>query len=170
MKRKTKVISSLLIIGIIGIVAFVILSRGESSNFDAPWVADQAKMYVDSRNDLSEAIRDSILAGKVVVGMSPDEAVAAGGRFRYVIEDGERVMASVADIRHYFDYMKKKPEKPRMPPDILWMQRDDPTEMPIFLDFLNKTQFDTETPEGFRAYFASGRVLMVERFKTEKDD
>lgn len=167
MKRKTILLSFSVGASIAAAVTLAILWRAREPRLDASWVTAQAERYVASRADLAEPVRTSILAGKIVASMTPDEAVAAGGPFRYVINDGGRMMMSVADIRLYFDYAKNKPEQPRMPPDILWMQRERPAAVPIFLDFWNRTQFDTAKPSGFRVHFSNGRVSRIERFETD---
>jgi len=167
MKKKTILLLSVIVLAVAGVVTLVVLSRCRGPRLDAAWVAAQAERYVALREDIAEPVRKSILAGKIIEGMTPDEAVAAGGPFKYVIEDGGRMMASVADIRLYFDYAENMPEHPRMPPDILWMQRENPIGVSISLDFWNESQFDTTEPVGFRAHFSTGRVSRLERFEND---
>lgn len=167
MKRNTAPLSLPIVLVVGALVALIIVPGCRGPRLNAAWVATQAERYVVSRDDISEEFRESILAGIIVQGMSPDEAVAAAGPFKYVIEDGGRWMASIADIRLYFDYAENTPEHPRMPPDILWMQRENPVGVSIFLDFWNQTQFDTKEPVGFRVHFSTGRVSRIERFDTD---
>jgi len=140
------------------------LSVCREERFSEEWIAKQAQEYLAGREDIDDALRQSILAGKITVGMFPDEAVAAGGPFRYrVVADG-MTMVSVADIRLYFDYVKNKPPRPRIPPDILWMQRTEQMEdVEIGLNFWNRTQYDTEDFVSIYVRFEAGRVSSIER-------
>ena len=129
-----------------------------------------AEEYFKTRNDISEDIRKSILDGKSLLNMFPDEAVAASGPFVYQINANGRNMMSYADIRHYFEYAKSKPEQPRMPPDILWKQRLAPDNYKIRLNFNNKTQFDTEEPTAFSVFFENGKAIKIEMMKDSSDN
>jgi len=133
------------------------------------WITKQAQKYLAAREDVDDALRQSILAGKITIGMFPDEAVAAGGPFSYKIKVGGSTSFSRADIRLYFDYVKNKPSHPRMPPDILWMQRTEQAEdVEIELHFWNKTQYDTEDVVTIRVRFEAGRVSFIKRWGEEK--
>jgi len=135
------------------------------------WRTKQAQRYFATREDIDDALRQSILAGKITVGMFPDEAVAAGGPFFYKVESDSSTSFSRADIRLYFDYVKNKPSHPRMPPDILWMQRTEQMEdVEIALTFWNKTQYDTEDFVTIRVRFEAGRVSSIERIESLGDD
>jgi len=129
------------------------------------WTTKQAQRYLAAREDIDDALRQSILAGKITMGMFPDEAVAAGGPFMYWIESDGSINFSRADIRLYFDYVKNKPPRPRIPPDILWMQRTEQAEDAVItLTFGNKTQYDTEDFVCFRVRFEAGRVSSIEKW------
>ena len=135
------------------------------------WRTKQAQKYLAAREDIDDALRQSILAGKITMGMFPDEAVAAGGRFFYKVESDSSTIFRRADIRFYFDYVKNKPSHPRMPPDILWMQRTEQMEdVEIALTFWNKTQYDTEDFVTIRVRFEAGRVSSIERIESLGDD
>jgi len=132
------------------------------------WRTKQAQKYLAAREDIDDALRQSILAGKITMGMFPDEAVAAGGRFFYKVESDSSTIFRRADIRFYFDYVKNKPSHPRMPPDILWMQRTEQAEgIAIDLTFRNKTQYDTEDVVYFHVRFEAGRVSSIEKWDDE---
>ena len=150
----------------------VLVFTGCAERINEGWIAKQAAIYVAERENLDDSLRQNILAGKVTIGMFPDEAVAAGGPFQYRIADkgGGQVCLSVADIRYYFEYVQTKPVSPRIPPDILWMQRETPdTDLAITLTFWNRTQFDSKEFENFRVRFdESGRVDSIERMGTEE--
>ncbi len=70
-------------------------------------------------------------------------------------------MTSVADIRDYFNYQNNPPSHPRMPPDLLWRQRNAPDSTQIQLNFTNKTQFDSIDPVDFNVFFVNGRVAEI---------
>ena len=128
------------------------------------WVRQQARTYLAGRSDAGDALRENILAGKITRGMYPDEAVAAGGPFHYFIQDEYGTLSSIADIRYYFEYAQNPPPAPRMPPDLLWMQRAQPsTNLTIVLSFWNKTQYDGEDFENFKVCFDEGRVSSIEK-------
>ncbi|MFN7139399.1 MAG: hypothetical protein ACK4UN_08680 [Limisphaerales bacterium] len=168
MSIKRKWLLIIIVVALSTLVTTIFLRRGHSRHhvtFDAAWIASQARAYLDSRDDVPESIQTNILLGKIIEGMTPDEAVAAGGPFKYIIEDGGRVMVSVADIRYYFDYQKASPVQPRIPPDILWRQREEPSNVSIRLDFWNSTQFDTAAPIPFKVFFSGGRMSRIERFE-----
>ena len=59
----------------------VFVFAGCAERINEGWIAKQAKIYVAGRENLDDSLRQNILAGKVTIGMFPDEAVAAGGRF-----------------------------------------------------------------------------------------
>jgi len=146
-------------------VLMFVVGCQKKEQINEEWITKQAKKYVAGRGDIDETVSQNILAGKITVGMFPDEAVAAGGPFRYIIkEDGGNTMVSVADIRFYFEYENNKPDIRGIPPDILWMQRTEPmTNFVITLVFWNKTQFDTDDFVNTRVHFEEGRVSSIER-------
>lgn len=163
---KKRILLALLVLAILvcgGLVTYVVIGIRSPLVLDAAWVAEQAEKYLASRDDIEPEIRERILAGKVVEGMSPDEAVAAGGPFRYLIEERGSLAASMADIRYYFEYERSKPAQPRMPPDVLWMQRSTPSDVSIQLAFRNVTQFDTVDPVIFVVHFEAGRATLIEQ-------
>jgi len=140
------------------------LSVCKEERFSEEWITKQAQEYLAGRGDIDDALRQNILAGKITVGMFPDEAVAAGGPFHYrIVADGS-TMVSVADIRYYFQYLMIKPSHPHIPPDLLWMQRAEQMEdVVITLTFWNRTQHDTEDFVNTRVRFEAGRVSSIER-------
>ena len=137
------------------------------------WIRKQAQEYVSLHPGMDETVRQNILAGKITIGMLPEEAVAAGGPFHYVMQqsDGEGMMASIADIRYYFEWHadeNKGPPSWRIPPDILWMQKTNPaTNLVIKLTFWNRTQFDTKEFVNTRVLFEEGRVSSIEKLGDE---
>ncbi len=68
------------------------------------------KKYLKSQGNISLDIRDAIINGKIIEGMHPDEAVAAGGSFTYMLQPdpalgwGDNVCTSYADLTYYFQF------------------------------------------------------------------
>jgi len=144
---------------------------GCAERINEKWITNQAQKYLTGREDIDDAVRQNILAGKITIGMFPDEAVAAGGPFFYRMKTKANTMVSVADIRFFFEYEQTKPSSPRIPPDMLWKQRTEPsTNITFSLTFRNKTQFDTTDFESTRVTFESGRVSSIEKLKKTDDD
>ena len=140
-------------------------------------VKRQAQYYLAMRNDMDNALCQSILVGKITTGMFPDEAIAAGGRCLYTMKtnDGSRIfdglyIVGTMDIRFYFDYVKNVPSSPRTATDVLWTQRTDPmTNLIITMTFFNRTQFDTEDFVNTRVHFDAGRVSSIERLPCDAE-
>jgi len=170
MKQSTK--KTLFILALLSCAGLLVSCIStQKSPYSEKWIAKQAQKYVAGRNDIDDALRQSILAGKITVGMFPDEAVAAGGPFFYSIEADGGTMASMADIRFYFEYERIKPDSRGIPPDILWMQRENRmTNATITLTFWNKTQFDTDDFVNTRVRFDAGRASSIEKLEKTKED
>ena len=85
----------------------------------------RAARYVATRPDLPDPIREDILAGRIVTGMYPDEAVAAGGSFAYHVipaaslQWGTKNLYGRANLRLYYRAIKRKSQPPDIPPDII---------------------------------------------------
>lgn len=104
-----------------------------------------AEGYLARRQEISDALRKSIINGKVVLGMFPDEAHAAAGGFVYSVTPdpkwGER----------YF------------PPRVIFSQRRSPDSSKIEMTFCNKSQFDSAEPVTFTVHFENGKATRIER-------
>ena len=131
---------------------------------------DLAKKYISTRKDLSPEITKAILNGKTILGMYPDEAVAASGSFFYTIDSRGSIKVSCADISLYFDYIEEQPNAIRMPPDILWKQRFQPDGSRIALGFTNTSQFDSESPVSFVVIFSGGKAVAIQRGDTDQGE
>jgi len=105
---------------------------------------ENANKYLESRTDISEIARSSILNGRVLTGMFPDEAYAAAGVFTYTVE------------------RDPKWESGTFPPQIIFGQRKKPDSSKISMTFCNKTQFDSKMPIVFTVYFEQGRAIRIE--------
>ena len=107
-----------------------------------------AEDFVEQHPELSAETKEAILHQKVIIGMYPDEAHAAGGGFSYAITD-----APGYNEPHDF-----------YPPGLIFSQKEKPTpQLIIKMGFKNKTQFDSEEPIGFWVYFENGKAVRIER-------
>jgi len=124
--------------------------------------------YFAVTKDLDSSIVNSITRGKVVIGMTPDEAMAAGGPFFYeILPDrskwGGGIAMSRADIRYYIQWEKNGRQKPRMPLEVIFLQRYEPDSSLISLTFNNTSQYETEDWVSFATFFINGRATRIQR-------
>jgi hypothetical protein len=108
---------------------------------------EYARSYLGDRKDISPEVAEAILKGEVILGMYPDEAIAAGG-------DAGTAVA-------------RDPKWPDDTPDteILNAQRFKPDASRIHIVFRNKTQFGTSKPVSFRVHFQKGQVSRIEQLE-----
>jgi len=111
--------------------------------------------YVAKRPELDPQTREAILQHRVILGMFPDEAIAAAGRFR------SRVKAD--KTRWGEDWYSQTQE-------IIYSQRSQPDDSYIDLVFWNRTQFDTPDPVGFKVVFEHGRAASITRIHRKEED
>jgi hypothetical protein len=102
--------------------------------------------YVAGRPDLDPKTREAILQHRVILGMFPDEAIAAAGQYVSAV----------------------KPDKARWPEgsdprQVIWYERTHPDDSYIDLVFWTRTQFDTPEPVGFKVVFGQGRASSITR-------
>ena len=95
---------------------------------------------------ISEPYKASIRKGKVLIGMTPFEAVLAGGDFEYSLYVDPSVWTGV-----YNDL------------DVLWEQSYEPDGSLISLRFQNRTQFPNESLQSFWVEFNNGLVSRIGR-------
>lgn len=106
-----------------------------------------ANEYLSSRNDLSSEFREAIHRGQVLIGMSLEEASAAGGSNIFSIDRDRAV------------WTKEETD----PWQIIAAQRLHPDDSKISLHFQNVTQFGTADRIQFSVVFARGRAVSIER-------
>ena len=132
-------------------------------------VGRQAKKYLAQRPDISDELREHVVNGEIVLGMYPDEAVAAGGPFTYRMYPaleaalGQGYMFGSGNIRHYFGFAKYPDRIPRRPTDIAFRQRHHPDDSFIQFSFHNRTQFDSRKPVWFSVVFGDGKATAIFR-------
>jgi hypothetical protein len=115
-----------------------------------------SERYVAKRPDLDPKTREAILQHRVVLGMFPDEAIAAA--------DGHR-QPSTSRVR---------PDPARWPEgsdpeQVIWYQRIHPDNSEIDINFWTRTQFDTTNLAGFNVVFTNGRAASITRLPKWKD-
>ena len=114
-----------------------------------------AKEYVAGRNDLSPDKRDAILRGEVLLGMAPDEAIAAAGagQWSWLVFRKTSTWPDNAD-----------------PLDMIYAQRATPDSTVFRLDFSNTTQFGTSEPITFSVCFANGKAFRISKVQADMCD
>lgn len=125
------------------------LESQKSPEFEKERLA-KAEAYLRKHPDLSNAVRRAILDGKVILGMCPEDAHAAGGW---------------CNVSSFVPDPKWDPNA--HPLDISLAQRDHPDSSRMKFTFHNRTQFDTDEPMGFAVVFEQGRAVRIERPETE---
>ena len=109
-----------------------------------------SERYVAKRPDLDPKTREAILQHRVILGMFPDEAIAATA--------GHRQPYALA----------VKPDPSRWPEgsdpeQVIWSERAHPDNSEIDINFWTRTQFDTTNLVGFKVVFTNGRAASITR-------
>jgi len=124
-------------------VALLLLLSGCSFN----------QRYVAGRRDLDPKTREAILQHRVILGMFPDEAIAAAGTF------ASAVKADKARWGEKYDSWQ-----------VIRSERAHPDDSYIDLVFWTRTQFDTPERVGFKVVFSHGRAVSITRLPPPKED
>ncbi|MCI0616912.1 hypothetical protein L0244_28375, partial [bacterium] len=105
--------------------------------------------------DLKAEMKDAIIRGEALVGMSPEEVIAASSAGQWSIL-----------------ILKKDPVWPKMsdPSDVVYAQHLTPDSSIFRLDFANKTQFKTKDPLYFSVCFKQGRAFRITKSLTDYCD
>ncbi len=109
-----------------------------------------SERYVAKRPDLDLKTREAILEHRVILGMFPDEAIAATAGHR----------------QPYVSVVKADPA--RWPEgssndQVIWYERAHPDDSKIQISFWTRTQFDTTNLVGFYVIFDHGRATSITR-------
>lgn len=110
-----------------------------------------SERYIAKRPDLDPKTHESILEHRVILGMYPDEAIAAASGHR----------------QPYVSVVKADPA--RWPEgtsndQVIWFERTHPDDSEIQISFWTRTQFDTTNLVGFKVVFTHGRATSITRF------
>lgn len=104
------------------------------------------QIFKDYPDKISPAIQEKILAGAIVLGMSPYDAYLAAGAFAF------KVIADPA-----------KWEKNADPYKVMWAQSTQPDDSQIWMTFENDTQYSAEGKQSFRVFFKNGKAVEIEK-------
>lgn len=113
--------------------------------------AEARQMFKEHPHMFPEQNRPAILAGRIVVGMSPLETKLAGGGFTYQIK---------ADPKRW-------PAQTH-PMAVLGAQSTEPDDSEIVLTFRNRTQYPGQPQTTFQVEFFKGRVSNIQPVSQEQ--
>jgi hypothetical protein len=105
-----------------------------------------SRVFAENPQAARAELRDEILGGKIVPGMTPYEAKLAGGTFVYRVQPDEAVWSPQAD-----------------PLRVMWAQTRRPDSSGIRMTFRNCTQFDSATAVAFSVTFEQGRAKEIKQ-------
>jgi hypothetical protein len=129
-----------------------------------PNVDGDAKTMTDERKDfavktlaehpdwVAAQYKDSVLAGRVELGMTPYEAKLAGGAFFFNVSADKEHWGRGAD-----------------PYDVMWAQTFKPDNSQITMTFKTSTQFLPPEETIFRVFFDKGRAVKIEKVEGGPD-
>jgi hypothetical protein len=104
----------------------------------------ESERYIATRTDLDPKTKEAILKHRIILGMYPDEAAAAGGEFFY------EVHADKARWGETYD-----------PWEVIFSERTHPDNSELKLTFHTRTQFDTILPVAFTVVFTNGTAVSI---------
>ncbi len=111
---------------------------------EGSWKAD-AQQYIDSHSKTAPEIKKAILAGKVILGMCPNEAIAAAGR------PGP------------YKIIKDKKWPSEVPPPIVAIKQcEEPDNSIIEFLFRNNRQF-AASMHVFHVRFEKGKAVVIDQ-------
>ena len=114
-----------------------VMTPEERRDFARRMFAEQP-LYFPTRH------RASIMAGRILLGMSPFEARLAGGAFAYKVEPDPRVWRPNTD-----------------PFDVMWRQSEVPDDSRIVMTFQNASQFLGEPAQRVAVRFERGQAVEI---------
>lgn len=109
------------------------------------------QIFEDYPDKISPSIQEKILAGEIVLGMTPYDAYLAAGAFAF------KVIADPA-----------KWEKKADPYKVMWAQSTSPDDSQIWMTFENDTQYPAEGKQPFRVFFKGGQAVEIEKYGRPK--
>ena len=134
------------------VTAFFDASAGEDRPLQAQRQSlrqDLARRVFAEHPEMSrEDRRESILKGRIDIGMTPYEAKLAGGEFSYKVISESAIWVPNAD-----------------PIKVMWTQSIRPDESRIWMTFRNTSQFATTMDRTFTVYFVDGKAQNITQRK-----
>ena len=109
------------------------------------------QIFRDYGDRIAPALRESILAEKIVLGMTPYDAHLAGGAFAF------KVIADPA-----------KWEKNADPYKVMWAQSINTDESQIWMTFENNSQYSAEGKQYFQVFFKNGKAVEITKLARPK--
>lgn len=104
------------------------------------------KIFKDYPGKIPLAIQERILAGEIVLGMTPYDAYLAAGAFAF------KVIADPAKWEQNADPYK-----------VMWAQSARPDASQIWMTFENDTQYPAEGKQFIRVFFKNGKAVEIEK-------
>jgi len=104
------------------------------------------RLFVEHPESFMPAVREAILANRVIVGMRPYDCYLAAGAFAYKVQADTAIWPPSSD-----------------PLRVLWAQTLRPDNSQIWMSFETDTQFPGEGLCRFRVHFRHGAVARIEK-------
>lgn len=108
------------------------------------------KIFKEYPDKVTPEIQSAILAGKVVLGMTPYEAHLAAGAFAFKVTADQNHWSVNAD-----------------PYQVMWKQSTQPDASQIWMTFKNESQYLNERKSTFRVFFEHGKAIQIEKLLEE---
>ena len=102
------------------------------------------EIFKDNEDHIAPAMREDILAEKIILGMTPYEAQLAAGAFSFKV---------IADPLKW--------EKKADPYKVMWAQSINADESQIWMIFENESQFPNEDKQSFQVFFKNGKAVEI---------
>ncbi|MFH2066496.1 MAG: hypothetical protein ABIK15_14955 [Pseudomonadota bacterium] len=101
-------------------------------------------LYLTNNPDIPVEIKNAIKSQKIIIGMCPNEAVAAAG-----------------DPFFFVAKLDKKWPKGTYPPSVIMIQCENPDSSIFTLTFSNTTQYDDKLNHNFSVKFVHGKATEI---------
>ena len=104
------------------------------------------QVFKEYPDKIAPAIQEKILAGEIVLGMTPYDAYLAAGEFAF------KVIADAAKWAKNADPYK-----------VMWAQSTNPDDSQIWMTFENDSQYLADEKQTFRVSFKNGKAIQIEK-------
>lgn len=106
------------------------------------------QIFKEHPDKIIPAIQEKILAGQVVLGMTPYDAFLAAGVFAFKVIHDPTKWPQNAD-----------------PYKVMWAQSVQADDSKIWMTFQNETQYPEEGKLSFRVFFKNGKAVEIEKLE-----